>query len=217
MTQPLPPAYAPPQPGPRRAGRVPAAAAIGLIVAALTLVAGGVTVAIELNSEDDRVPPAIQSPDPAPVATAAGGCSEVVEEPATMQPYHLDPGEPLPQPELPATSGPHASTTAGAGIYTEPADEASVLHSMEHGYVVIWYDPETTTQETYDALTAVHGNQAEVIMAPYDLDASAVIFVSWERIQGCEPGADPASVAQAAASFIASYKNAPNAPEPFAM
>jgi Protein of unknown function (DUF3105) len=40
----------------------------------------------------------------------------------------------------PPTSGPHYATPAQSGFYdTAPADEY-LVHSMEHGYVIIWYN-----------------------------------------------------------------------------
>lgn len=40
----------------------------------------------------------------------------------------------------PPTSGPHDSTWTKAGIYEKPQEDGYVVHSLEHGYVVISYN-----------------------------------------------------------------------------
>ncbi len=41
------------------------------------------------------------------------------------------------------TSGPHwdPSGIANWGVYTTPQNESQVIHNLEHGGIVIWYDP----------------------------------------------------------------------------
>jgi uncharacterized protein DUF3105 len=54
----------------------------------------------------------------------------------------------------PPTSGPHYAQPAEAGFYdVAPADE-NLVHSMEHGYVIIWYNCEKYTFGTCDDLKA---------------------------------------------------------------
>lgn len=49
-----------------------------------------------------------------------------------------------PYSSLPATSGPHwdPSGLANWGVYSTPQPESQLVHSLEHGGIVIWYDPE---------------------------------------------------------------------------
>lgn len=46
-----------------------------------------------------------------------------------------------PYSSLPATSGPHWITPADWGVHSTPAEESQVIHNLEHGGIVIWYDP----------------------------------------------------------------------------
>jgi hypothetical protein len=39
----------------------------------------------------------------------------------------------------PPTSGPHLPTWVRPGIYTEPQEEGELIHSLEHGYIIISY------------------------------------------------------------------------------
>ncbi len=51
---------------------------------------------------------------------------------------------PDPYSSLPATSGPHWDTSgiANWGVYTTPQNESQLIHNLEHGGIVIWYDPD---------------------------------------------------------------------------
>jgi hypothetical protein len=66
-----------------------------------------------------------------------------------------------PYSSLPATSGPHwdPSGIANWGVYTTPQPETQLIHNLEHGGIVIWYDPEALTVESIDALAAYVENQ----------------------------------------------------------
>ena len=57
-------------------------------------------------------------------------------DPASCQ-LHLDPYS-----SLPGTSGPHWQTPANWGVYSTPQNESQLIHNLEHGGIVIWYDPE---------------------------------------------------------------------------
>ena len=74
---------------------------------------------------------------------------------------------------VPATSGQHWSTPANWGVYTpaNPAVESQVIHNLEHGGIVIWYQ-STATQEDIDALTqftqqALNSSAYKVILSPW--------------------------------------------------
>jgi len=47
-----------------------------------------------------------------------------------------------PYSSLPGTSGPHWQTPANWGVYSTPQNESQLIHNLEHGGIVIWYDPE---------------------------------------------------------------------------
>ena len=59
-----------------------------------------------------------------------------------------------PYSSLPATSGPHwdPSGIANWGVYTTPQPETQLIHNLEHGGIVIWYDADALTAEDVQAL-----------------------------------------------------------------
>ncbi|QQG43038.1 MAG: DUF3105 domain-containing protein [Candidatus Daviesbacteria bacterium] len=42
----------------------------------------------------------------------------------------------------PPTSGDHDAAWITKGFYDEPRSDGSLVHSLEHGYVIVWYDCE---------------------------------------------------------------------------
>jgi hypothetical protein len=79
----------------------------------------------------------------------------------------------------PPTSGPHWVDTAGGGIKDEPVADELILHSMEHGAVVVWYK-EGLEQSEIDKIKEVFINSSgkKIMLARKDLDVP-VALTSW--------------------------------------
>jgi hypothetical protein len=78
-----------------------------------------------------------------------------------------------PYSSVPATSGQHWTTPANWGVYTgaNPAIESQVVHNLEHGGIVIWYQ-STASQDDIDKLTqfaqqALNSANHKVILSPW--------------------------------------------------
>lgn len=95
----------------------------------------------------------------------------------------------------PPVGGAHSGSTARAGIYQEPFAENpqgggttiyQAVHSLEHGYVIVWYDPQLDGEALRDLEQTVRG-KAETILAPYrDLEeGDAMALTAWGRLQRC--------------------------------
>ncbi|HKO34337.1 MAG TPA: DUF3105 domain-containing protein [Candidatus Limnocylindria bacterium] len=76
----------------------------------------------------------------------------------------------------PATSGPHWNLGDGVapvfwGVYTSPVAEPAVVHNLEHGGIVIWYQ-DTATADDIQKLTqfteqAQSGSNFKVVLSPW--------------------------------------------------
>ena len=100
---------------------------------------------------------------------------------------------PDPYSSLPAASGPHWETPAAWGAYSTPLNESQVIHNLEHGGIVIWYDPAKLDEAQITELTSyVEGQVAsglsgrfKFILSPWggseDLGA-AVAVVAWRHL-----------------------------------
>ncbi|MBI3152228.1 MAG: DUF3105 domain-containing protein [Chloroflexi bacterium] len=116
----------------------------------------------------------------------------------------------------PPTSGPHYSEEAGAGFYdtnnyTYPA--AYLVHNLEHGYVIFWYNCELLDeagctnlkgqiQSVMDELGGV-----KLIAYPWPSLDVPLVMTSWGRLQKFE-----SFDAEAAKAFYRANLN--RAPEP---
>jgi hypothetical protein len=75
---------------------------------------------------------------------------------------------------VPATSGEHWGTPGNWGVYTasNPANQAQVIHNLEHGGIVIWYQPGQVSADDVAALTQyteqqVRSAKFKVILSPW--------------------------------------------------
>lgn len=79
----------------------------------------------------------------------------------------------------PPTSGPHWAGVAGPGIKNEPVPDELVLHSMEHGAAVLWYQ-EDLPQSDVDKLKSIFQSASgkKIMLPRKDLDVP-VALTSW--------------------------------------
>lgn len=79
----------------------------------------------------------------------------------------------------PPTSGWHWVDVAGPGIKDEPVADELILHSMEHGAVVVWYKDDLS-QNNVDKIKKAFYNSSgkKIMLARRDLDVP-VALTSW--------------------------------------
>ena len=134
---------------------------------------------------------------------------------------HLPPESPLPEYNSdPPTSGLHYFNPLPEGFYDEtspevitlPNPEGHIVHSMEHGYAVFWYNCTIlSSEECADLKGQIRANMDKVdnfkvIAFPRDSINSPVVATSWGRLLEMETF-DP----ELASQFIQRNRN--NAPE----
>jgi hypothetical protein len=85
----------------------------------------------------------------------------------------------------PPTSGPHAASAPPFRIHDTPVPKENLVHSMEHGGVVVWHN--TSDQSSIALLREVVGEALSagklLIMSPYpDMEPETIAFTSWTRL-----------------------------------
>jgi Protein of unknown function (DUF3105) len=126
--------------------------------------------------------------------------------------------DPGPYNSDPPTSGKHYEATLNAGFYNDgdvSADhpEGHLVHNLEHGYVIFWYNcsllDETGCTELKGQIQEVMAdeNNFKVIAFPWSSIDVPVVMTSWGRILRME-SFDP----QVAQNFVQNRRN--KAPEP---
>ncbi|HKX74168.1 MAG TPA: DUF3105 domain-containing protein [Acidimicrobiia bacterium] len=95
---------------------------------------------------------------------------------------HIEANSPTPNYNSnPPTSGPHASTPAACGIYREPVPDVNQVHTLEHGAVIVQYDP--TVSEADREVLEDFGRDApsHVIVAPREGMESPIALTAWTK------------------------------------
>jgi hypothetical protein len=85
----------------------------------------------------------------------------------------------------PPSSGQHRGSPGAFRVYENPVPKENLLHTMEHGGVVIWYNTEN--QEIIDQLTAVAQRAIDrrrlVTMTPYfEMEPDTIALTAWTRL-----------------------------------
>lgn len=125
---------------------------------------------------------------PVGVAAAEAGCTEI-EHPEEQGRDHIEDGSPHPPySSSPPTSGPHYATPADAGFYESPIPAETAVHNLEHGQIVIWYDPGLDDSAkaqiediTRDQIVATVTLPSSEVQAPH-----SIVLTAWGAMQSCE-------------------------------
>ena len=151
-------------------------AAIAIGVAAI-LIVPSTLVLVHRNHQKHRDPATIGA------SAAAAQCDAVKVDPATGGQDHVDAKTHVDYATIPPSSGRHFQFPADVNIrgYYTTKDTPTVeqlVHNLEHGYTVVWYDPKIASGEL-NVLKDVAGllrNKQEfhkIIVAPWDTTRGA--------------------------------------------
>lgn len=93
----------------------------------------------------------------------------------------------------PPTSGPHTSDLASWGTYgpDEDVHEQRLIHNMEDGGVILWYEPSDDPEETEDRISVLEQasrGYRHVVIAPRPDMPTPYTLTAWQRLQRFETG-----------------------------
>ncbi|MEK7681779.1 MAG: DUF3105 domain-containing protein [Chloroflexota bacterium] len=92
-------------------------------------------------------------------------------------------GDGIPYTTDPPTHGPHTTYLARWGVYKEAVPRAVLVHNMEDGGVIIWYNPSLLSLMGLKLLTdIVEGYPQHVVLTPYPSLSTPVAVTAWGRI-----------------------------------
>ena len=116
---------------------------------------------------------------------------------------HLEPGQGHSYGVAFPTSGIHDRVPISPGFYTDPQRATQLVHSVEHGHIVIYYeDPGAEARDTIEAWTALFGGHWDgVVAVPASGLGKAVVLTAWRKILTLD-NFEPA----AAAAFVDTYR-----------
>ncbi len=115
---------------------------------------------------------------------------------------HLNPGDPIPNYKSnPPTSGIHNPQWYPSGVYDNNVDVTQLIHSLEHGYVILYYNG--IPQDQINQLVNIQRSDSfKMIVAPYANMPYKIALVAWTRLQPCDGPNE-----QAIRSFTAQFRN----------
>jgi len=109
---------------------------------------------------------------------------------------------------FPATSGPHYVQPKPWGAYSYEIDQETLVHNLEHGGVVIQYNPELLKVNPGKLETIQAQFPNKTVVAPNSKLKVALALTSWRRLYTLDTFDEPRIV-----DFIKQYKN--HSPERF--
>jgi hypothetical protein len=165
-------------------------------------------------------------------AIKAAGCGVVrtvpTYDPAEQDRTHILPESEVPEPpalstypSIPPVSGPHQppGQQLASGVYETPPDVYGAIHSLEHGAVAIWFDPQAPATDINQIKDFYNqpDERDHVIVAPYDYpdqgeegslpDGKLMAMSAWHHVQYC----DQLSL-EAVKAFVDDYRAATPTP-----
>ncbi len=164
----------------------------GLVAAAVFGVVAAVVLQAVLGGDASLDEAVLVGSEDIEQAEQAAGCETFVEREPLEEAGHFErnqaPPADLIYPDIrPTHSGPHTSQTfppvpRGA---SEQIDEKTSTHNLEHGAIIVWYDPEQVEDDTIDEM----GAWAETLNnSGFNTQGGALIYVSPYEDPGISSG-----------------------------
>jgi hypothetical protein len=152
-------------------------------------------------------------------AAAAAGC-ELKSNPATSRSHITDINQKVPYKQNPPNSGKHYYVPADDGLYNStPPPDSKLVHSQEHGRVVIWAKPSLPREDRQQIRALFDEDSYQMIVVERKNMPYAVAATAWSadptplgtgRTLGCPNWSD--GVIDALRAFRDEHRS--NGPEP---
>lgn len=127
-----------------------------------------------------------RSPSDEPLPEIVG-----VERPPDAGHEHVPAGTDVDYDSPAPTSGTHWDTPAPCGVYEQQPPLGAVVHTMEHGAVVLWYGPGVDEEGREELLDVMRRFDSHVIVAPNPDIESPVVATAWDRRLALDEPSDP--------------------------
>lgn len=104
----------------------------------------------------------------------------------------------------PPTGGDHLEQPASPGFRSiaDAPPVGQVVHSLEHGYVALWYRPDLPADQVSRVRSVLDAFPVDVVVVPGTTMAGPVAATAWHHRLLC-PTADPVALR----AFVSAYRN----------
>lgn len=135
---------------------------IGIGLATVLIMAGGIFL---VSKQDERLSKPLIGQE---IQTSAG---------------HVPEGTSIQYNSNPPAGGQHYPVTAHAGFYDKAPAAGFLVHSLEHGAVILWYNPKQLSKYQIEQLKNIFNQTSgKGIMAPRESIDIPVAVSSWGRV-----------------------------------
>jgi hypothetical protein len=104
----------------------------------------------------------------------------------------------------PPAGGDHDAVPSPAGFYdaTDVPTDGHLVHSLEHGFVIVWYQPAATSAESLASLRDLARRHKWVLVAPRPSMTTPLAATAWHRRLLC-----PAGATGPIGNFVTAFRN----------
>ena len=130
---------------------------------------------------------------------ATGGC-EPLESFSEEGHDHVEPGTIVQYKTTPPTSGNHygKGAPAATGIHTEPVQNEVEVHNLEHGHIVVQYQPTLDPDRLKELEDFTRSDAQWILLAPNPNIPDPIDFTAWTHLMRCKsPNTKTVDVAKA--------------------
>jgi hypothetical protein len=159
----------------QRKAQVRKTAMIAVIALALVAAVGGIIVAKAAANRNKA--------NLAKIAKS-GGC-EAIKTFSNEGANHVTPPATVKYKTNPPTSGDHYGNTANTGILSPAPPDENLVHNMEHGHVIFWYNPDLDPTIITALQNIVKKDPSRLILVPRSQMDAKLVFTSWQHMQTC--------------------------------
>jgi len=101
----------------------------------------------------------------------------------------------------PPTSGDHFGGTSTTGVHTTPPPDGNLVHNMEHGHVIFWYQPSADPGVASALTEVVLKDPTRRLLVPRESMPQPVAFTVWGTSMTCDGTASAEKIAATAEEF----------------
>lgn len=147
---------------------------------------GGTAGGAELASSDDFPDGSVPARQVSDLDEAVEAANCELEEPREEGNDHVPPSTDVEYEANPPTSGDHYAVPADDGAYVEPPETGALVHTLEHGRILIQFDPTVPDQVKGDLKALYDEDPYHMVIAPNATDMPhEVAATTWNRSLGC--------------------------------
>ena len=109
----------------------------------------------------------------------------------------------------PPAGGDHDPVPSPAGFYdaSDVPNDGHLVHSLEHGFVIVWYRPGPVAAATLNGLRDLAGRHRWVLVAPRPSMATPLAATAWHRRLLCPDSEGAAGADGPIATFVDSFRD----------